>query len=241
MTRVVISQPMFFPWVGLFEQIRLADVYVHYDDVQFSKGSFTNRVQIKTATGSKWLTVPLLEVHLGQRINEVRVDDRQDWRRRHRELLAQVYARAPYVDEMLTLVDDIYRQPAANLAVLATASMLRIISYFDLCPSTRFVTASELGIDGASSTRVLDVVKALGGTVYVTGHGALKYLDHELFDANGVRVDYIDYEKKPYPQQYGNFNPYVSTLDLVANMGVAGSGCFCSGTVPWRDFLGRPR
>ena len=49
MTTVVISQPMFFPWVGMFEQIALADVYVHYDDVQFSKGSFTNRVQLKTA------------------------------------------------------------------------------------------------------------------------------------------------------------------------------------------------
>ena len=49
MTVVVISQPMLFPWVGMFEQIRLADVYVHYTDVQFSKGSFVNRVQIKTA------------------------------------------------------------------------------------------------------------------------------------------------------------------------------------------------
>ena len=63
-TRVVISQPMLFPWVGLFEQIRAADVYVHYDDVQFSKGSFTNRVQIKTARGPRWLTVPGASVHV---------------------------------------------------------------------------------------------------------------------------------------------------------------------------------
>ena len=49
MTTVVISQPMLFPWVGMFEQVALADVFVHYDDVQFSKGSFTNRVQLKTA------------------------------------------------------------------------------------------------------------------------------------------------------------------------------------------------
>jgi hypothetical protein len=74
---------MFFPWAGMLEQMCLADAYVHYDDVQFSKGSFTNRVQIKTAMGVQWLTVPLRDLHLGQRILEVVVDNRQDWRKKH--------------------------------------------------------------------------------------------------------------------------------------------------------------
>ena len=47
--KVVISQSMFFPWVGFLEQLKLADVYVFYDDVQFSKGSFTNRVRVKAS------------------------------------------------------------------------------------------------------------------------------------------------------------------------------------------------
>ena len=58
--RVVISQSMYFPWVGMLEQIRLADVFIHYDDVQFSKGSFSNRVQVKQPDGtSAWMTIPL--------------------------------------------------------------------------------------------------------------------------------------------------------------------------------------
>ena len=65
--KVVISQPMFFPWVGFLEQMRLADVYVHYDDVQFSKGSFTNRVQIKTPEGFIWLTAPLRNLRAGRK------------------------------------------------------------------------------------------------------------------------------------------------------------------------------
>ncbi len=85
--KVVISQPMYFPWVGMFEQIRLADVYVHYGDVQFSKGSFTNRVQIKTAQGIKWLTVPLKDVSIGQVIDEVRINASVDWRRQHMDIL----------------------------------------------------------------------------------------------------------------------------------------------------------
>src|SRR5882672_1775792 len=99
MTTVVISQPMFFPWVGMLEQLQAADVYVHYDDVQFSKGSFTNRVQVKTATGVKWLTVPLEDVHLGQLIKDVRVDSRRDWRKSHLSLLDQAYPQAKEIVE----------------------------------------------------------------------------------------------------------------------------------------------
>src|SRR5947209_7942610 len=98
MKTVVISQPMFFPWVGLLEQVRLADAYVHYDDVQFSRGHFANRVQVKAPGGSRWLTVPLRDLHLGQKINEVRPDDRKNWRGQHIELLEQLYRDAPQRD-----------------------------------------------------------------------------------------------------------------------------------------------
>jgi WbqC-like protein family len=235
---VVISQPMFFPWVGLFEQIALADVYIHYDDVQFSKGSFTNRVQIKTAGGSNWLTVPLRELHLGCLIGAVAVDERQDWRGRHTAVLKQAYAAAPHVDEMLALVEEVYRE-RGGLAELCIAGMERVRRYFELAPQTRFVRSSELGIAGGSSRRVLDIVHRFEGNVYVTGHGARQYLDHALFEVEGVRVEYLDYRKVPYPQLNGEFTPFVSILDLIANCGKAGREVIASESVYWKDFLNR--
>jgi hypothetical protein len=234
---VVISQPMFFPWVGLLEQLRLADVYVHYDDVQFSKGSFTNRVQFKTARGSAWLTVPLRDVRLGQQIREVRIDERRDWRARHLAQLAEAYAGAPYRDEMLALVEPVYRLATDDIGTLAAASTTALCDYFGPSTGKQFARSSDLGIPGHSSERVLAVVRALSGTVYVTGHGARDYLDHESFERHGVRVEYIDYRKVPYPQLHGAFNPYVSALDLVANCGRAGGAYIRSGTRYWREFL----
>ena len=69
--RVVISQPMYFPWAGILEQVRLSNVFVHYEDVQFTRGSFSNRVQVKTEKGMHWLTVPLKNFILGQQINKL--------------------------------------------------------------------------------------------------------------------------------------------------------------------------
>jgi hypothetical protein len=225
---------MFFPWVGMFEQIRLADVYVHYTDVQFSKGSFVNRVQIKTANGSKWLTVPLRDLALGMTIAEVLIDDSQDWRRRHRELLKQSYAKAPFVDEMLGLVDTVYGSDSKTIGQLSKASLAAVVDYFGLGASRRFLTIEELAVPGSGSERVLDIVRALGGTEYVSGMGGKQYLEHEQFAAAGIEVQYMDYRKAPYPQLHGEFTPYVSVLDLIANMGAEGERYINSGTVNWR-------
>jgi len=241
MTRcVVISQPMYFPWVGLFEQMRLADVYVHYDDVQFSKGSFTNRVQVKTGQGISWLSVPLKNLSLGTLIREVAIEDRRDWRKSHRTTLSQAYARAPFKDEMLALVDEVFSLPAVTMGELAVASMMAVHRYFEFKRPAEFRYASALGIPGNGSQRVLDVVRAVGGNLYLTGHGARNYLDHTLFERVGVAVQYIDYQKRPYPQLHGDFTPYVTVLDLIANRGRAGVDVFVSEGLDWRQFLAIP-
>src|ERR1700722_18634953 len=127
MSTIVISQPTFFPWVGMFEQIRLADVYDHYDDVQFSKGWFTNRVQIKTAAGSKWLTVPLENHRLGQRINETAVDRSHNWRSSHLAFLDQAYKHAPFRTEMLSIAEDVYGDPElTTIGALSARSIDRV-------------------------------------------------------------------------------------------------------------------
>jgi hypothetical protein len=256
MTRVVISQPMVFPWVGMFEQIRAADIYVHYDDVQFSKGSFTNRVQIKTPSGPRWLTVPV-RAHLGDAIADVRLagadgdgdgsgggarddggsDRGQDWRSRHLALLERAFAGAPFAADALGLVQDVYGRGHQRLGDLVVAGLEAVLRYFELGAGVRFLRSSALGVTGKSWPRVLDIVKHLGGDVYVTGHGARDYLDHQAFEAAGVRVEYLDYERRPYPQLHGDFTPYLSILDLIANVGRDGRDVIVSGTKPWREFL----
>lgn len=234
--KAVISQSMYFPWVGLFEQIRLADIFIHYDDVQFTRG-FYNRVQIKTANGCKWLTVPLRDQHRGQRIDEVLIDERIDWRGRHRDMLKQAYWKAPYREEMLSLVDQVFAKDYVTLADLSRESILSLASYYGLTEKTSFGSSAQMEVLGASSQRLRDICLAVGATVYITGHGARNYLDHEMFEKSGIRVEYINYRMIPYPQLHGDFTPYVTALDLIANCGKQGVKVICSGSVYWKEFL----
>ncbi len=235
--KVVISQSMLFPWVGLLEQVRLADVFVHYDDVQFSKGSFTNRVQVKTATGVHWMTVPLRDLRLGMVIDEVSVAPAVGWVGRHLALLKQSFQHSPSGADALGLAREVYAQDYPSIGQLARASMLGLARYFDLLDGKRIIDARSLGIGGSGSARVLDIVRAVGGTTYITGHGASNYLDHAAFGKAGIQVEYMQYRREPYPQPWGDFTPYVSGLDLVANCGRAGLARLSSGSIPWQDFL----
>jgi hypothetical protein len=138
---------------------------------------------------------------------------------------------------MLRVVETVYDQPFQELASLSMRSIELVCSYFGLTANRRFLRCSDLGIPGESSRRVLDIVTSLGGGVYVTGQGARNYLDHELFEASGVRVEYLDYRMMPYPQLHGAFTPYVTILDLMANVGRGGASVIASPSVYWREFL----
>lgn len=238
MTTVVVSQPMLFPWAGMFEHLALADVHVHYDDVQFSKGSFTNRVQIKTAAGTSWLTVPLARRAMSDLIIDLAADDRQHWRARHARFLVETYRDAPHHREMLDLVDEVYADRSTPLVRVLERSMEVVARRFGSLASSPVHRSSELGIGGTGWQRVLDIVRAVGGDVYLTGHGASRYLDHDAFEAAGVEVRYMDYSCTPYPQLHGPFTPYVSILDLIANVGTsAAPGHLRPRTVAWRTFV----
>lgn len=229
---------MYFPWPGLFEQIRLSDVFIYYDDVQYSKGSFTNRVQIKTENGIRWLTVPLQDLRLGQLINEVEINNQKIWKRSQVDQLRQAYSSAPYTKDMLDLVDNAFSCEYQVVGELAQASIDALTKYYpSLNNETLIRNSSTMNVLGSSTQRVVDLCSKMEAKLYLTGHGARHYLDHERFEAIGIDVAYINYSLTEYPQQHGAFTPYVSTLELIANCGPAGVECIRGQMIPWRTFI----
>jgi hypothetical protein len=235
MTAVVISQPQLFPWPGFFELVASADIYVHLDDAQYAKG-FINRVQIKHPAGSKWMTVPLKGKDELPKINLLEALE-TDWKRRHRELVRHSLSQAPHLDLALEIFDAVYS--ADSMVDMLISSIERPVTRMSFPGPRQWLKSSNLRVEGTASLWLLAIVKAVGGTRYVTAHGAANYLDHEAFERTGVAVEYMEYSKTPYPQLHGPFTPYVSVLDLIANLGADARSVIRPKTIPWRDFLSR--
>lgn len=234
---VVISQPMFFPWVGIFEQLKLSDIFVHYNDVQLPQGaSFTNRVQIKTKDGSLWMTVPLKKKDGSKKlIKDALIQYESDWESKHLKMLEMNYAKTPFKNEMLEIVNSVYKMKFEYISQLNIFALELIANYFGY--NKKFETSSNYPLNSSSSQKLVDIVNMFRGQKYITGLGALNYIDYDLFEKNGIRLEYMQYLKVEYPQFYGDFNPYVSILDLISYMGTDVGSKIVSTSLYYRDYL----
>ena len=235
MKTVVILQPQFFPWRGVFEQIRLAAEFVHLDDAQFQKGGYTNRVQLKTANGPLWLTVPVLRHGKLPPIAEVEIDYKADWREKHLRTFAMSYARAPFAAAARALLSDVYAERPRTIAELDIAGTERCCAALDLHPA--FSRSSATPADASQTERLVALLVPRGATRYVTGMGALNYLDEPRLAAAGIEVRVMRYTRRPYPQLHGAFDPHVSILDTIANLGPDAAAALDSPAEPWYDAL----
>jgi hypothetical protein len=224
---VVILQPFYLPYCGVFELVRMADVFVFYDDVKVSRQNWQTRNQIKTARGIQWLVVPVLGSD-GSTVGAARINENEPWRRKHRAAVEQAYAKAPHRAFVLDALEPFWARAWDTLAELNIATFTRLCALMDV--DARFVRSSELDVPGAGSQRVLDICRALGATRYLSGPAARAYLDERSFAAAGVELCYHRFEHPRYAQLHGEFVPNLSVVDVLANEGrrassiVRGSG-----------------
>src|SRR5207302_612250 len=116
---VVIEQPNYVPWIGFFDLIRQSDVWVWYDDVQYTKRDWRNRNRVAADASAEWLTIPVkTRGRFLQRICDAEIDDSLPWRRRHLETIRRCYARAPFFEPMFALVENAFAAPDVLLADL---------------------------------------------------------------------------------------------------------------------------
>ncbi len=218
---VVILQPSYIPWRGYFDQIRRADLFVFYDDVQYDKRGWRNRNQIKTAQGKQWLTIPVHSrgVREGIPICDVKIDWEQPWAKNHLKSLTFAYARASYFRAYLPWLESVYSQRYELLADFTIWLTIEIARKMGIT-HTRFMRSSEMqGIDGHKTDRLIQILQRVGAQHYISGPSARGYIEQEKFEAAGIGLEYMEYNYPDYPQLYPPYDPYVTVLDLLFMVG----------------------
>lgn len=215
--KVVILQPSYIPWRGVFDQIRQADLFIFYDDVQYDKHGWRNRNQIKTAQGKQWLTIPVHTkgVTGGVPIKDIRIDWSKPWTKDHMKALTFAYAKTPYFSSYIPWLNSIYERRDEFLADFTIWLTIEVARKMGI-EHTRFVRSSEItGIDGQKTDRLINILKHVGAEHYLSGPSARDYIEQEKFDAAGIPLSYVEYDYKPYPQLYPPFDSFVTILDLM--------------------------
>jgi len=217
----VILQPSYIPWRGYFHQIYKADVFVFYDDVQYDKHGWRNRNQIKTPQGKKWLSIPVHSsgvVVKSVPINRVQIDWSKPWNKSHWKALSFAYGRAPFFRVYAPLLESLYQRHDELLSDFTIALTVAIARKMGIA-HTHFVRSSKLNANGQKTDRLIQILKQLGATHYISGPSARSYVEEENFQAAGITIEYMVYDYPEYPQLHPPFDPYVSILDLLLMTG----------------------
>ncbi len=220
MKRVAIVQSNYLPWKGYFDLIHSVDEFVLYDDVKYTKGDWRNRNRVKTAHGPKWLTIPTrTKGEHGQLIREVKIcDDR--WAQRHWKTIVQSYSKAPWFEKYRGILEDLYIGCEEEYLSRINRRFLGALTEL-LGITTPLTCSSDYGpATGSPTGRLVALCRAAGADRYLSDPSARNYIEEDLFEEAGIRLEYFDYRGYPeYEQLHPPFRHDVSVVDLLLMCG----------------------
>jgi hypothetical protein len=215
---VVIHQPDFLPWLGFFDRLRSADLYIVLDHVQFIRRGWTHRDMIKASAGATWLTLNIQKAHQNTPIRDIQLTPGKDWRQDNLNLILENYRKARFFSEVFPRLENLYARPIENMAAMNLAGLDLLGDMLDT--KTPRLFSSEMSPEGASTMMLVDLLRKAGATRYVSGLGARAYLDTALVEKAGIELVWQDFTHPVYRQLHGPFVPMLSSIDALFNCGV---------------------
>lgn len=224
---VAIHQPNFLPWLGWFDKLARADVFVLMDNTQFPRtgsGTWVNRVRMLVGGGPGWVTVPVVRAGQGVRmIHEMEIDDSSRWRVKLLRTLQASYGRATHFAEVFPLLTEWIETPTRSLAEFNITAIHGIAGLLGL-DTGKLVRGSSLKVEGAATELLIGMTRAVDAAAYLCGGGAGGYQEDEKFAAAGVELAYQGFVPRPYPQgRAAEFVPGLSVVDALMWCGPAGT------------------
>ncbi len=175
--RVAIHQPEHFPYMGFFQKICAADLFIVLDDVKFRKNYFQNRNKIRALSGEDiWITVPVEHRAPSKDIKDVKVSPDPNWRKK---LLKKIHQNLKF-DAV-----DIYSHD--RLIDLIMACIEWAMEKIEM--KREIVFSSDIGAEGSKTVLLINLLKSVGATKYISGPKGRDYLDLSLFE--NIEVDFF--------------------------------------------------
>jgi len=210
---VAISQPTFLPWIGYFDLIDRSDSFVFLDNAQFSKQSWHQRNRV---ANNDWITLPIAKGNSLKPLSEVTLGkDRRAYERLFNKI-EYVYADYAYFDKYWPQIRQYIEEAITQdwpLSKLNITIITHICSLLKI--NTKLYLSSEMNVLGNRSQKLVNIIKNLNGSCYISAPGASEYLenDRRFFEKENLPVFLNDIVKYNYTEDVPL--SYLSILDTI--------------------------
>ncbi len=221
--KIAILQSNYIPWKGYFDIIGMVDEFVIYDEVQYTKNDWRNRNRIKTPAGLQWITIPVYQKNLAQKISDTKISNCK-WGVKNWNSLKANYSRASYFKSYSPIFEEFYLTFKSPFLSDINVALIELI-----CNTIEIKTvirnSADYDLKGDPTEKLISLCKQLNASHYLSGPAARNYLREELFEEEGIEINWADYGGYPeYSQLFPPFEHRVSIIDLILNAGQGSSG-----------------
>lgn len=218
MKKIAILQSNYIPWKGYFDLINMVDEFIFYDEVQYTKNDWRNRNKIKTPQGIQWLTIPVRQESLEQKIKDTKISDKK-WNIKHWRTISQNYSKAKYFKDYKDIFEELYLTcDEEYLSQINYKFITTINEILEIKTKLRWSSEFEL-VDGQTE-KLLGICKDCNADIYLSGPAAKDYFNEDLAKQENIKVEWMDYSGyKEYEQLNPPFEHGVTILDLIFNEG----------------------
>lgn len=213
--KVGIMQPYFFPYLGYFQLINAVDIFVIYDNIQYTKKGWINRNRYLKNANADYFTIPLKKA--SDYLNVVERYLADDFKREKMlNQLAFAYKKAPYFKDIYPILEECIMNSENNLFWFIYSAINEIIVYLDI--KTKVIISSTIDINHnlKSVDKVIAICKALDAHTYINPIGGMCLYSKDDFKDNNLNLQFINMNNNIRYKQFNEaFVPSLSIIDVL--------------------------
>lgn len=212
--KLAVMQPYLFPYIGYFQLIYAADLFLIYDDVAYIKQGYINRNSILSKSGVTRITIPVPGASSNKLISELTFSKNVVKMLR---TIEQSYSKAPYFEVVFPMIRGALELDDRLIASVCQKSYEDIFSYLGL--KKQFKKTSELEYDrtASGSDRLIELCQQFGADSYINAPGGRKLYARQDFAEKGIDLRFVDTLPVEYSQGVGEFVLNLSIIDVLMN------------------------
>lgn len=210
---IAVMQPYLFPYLGYFQLIAAADVFVLGDDLQYVRSGWVNRNRILQNHEARLITFPLKKDRFQLQINQRQLCDHfSDEAEKLIRLIVECYEQAPYFAQVMPLIERLIRFPQQNIALYAEHAIRELCAYLHIVTPIMRSSDLILGNPVDKQERIIRIAHTFEATTFITPEGGSVVYDRDHFARNRLLIRFFRMD----PVEYRQFRqPFVANLSII--------------------------
>ena len=218
--KLAIMQPYFFPYIGYFQLMSIVDHWVVFDDIQFIDKGWVNRNRILHPDIKKewqYITVPLSKRRQFDKICDIEINARVNWRDQIMGKLTSYKRKAPHYNQTVDFLGDCFETSETNLSRFLVTLLKKSADLLEI--DTKLTVQSEMGLELGEIEHpgqwALRICEKMNASEYINPYGGAGLFEEQEYEDVGIKIRFHRPLLREYSQRRDGFVPGLSLIDVL--------------------------